>query len=452
MNEKTSVSGAKVPALRDRRRGFRLILSGLAALAITAGTLLPTTAASAATGFVQPVSGHVADIVDGCPAGSRPTHEGVDINGNSGAPIYAAASGTVTTAINSNATSGYGTQIVVTHADGYTTRYGHMVFGSLTVSQGASVTQGQRIGTVGSTGNSTGAHLHFEIKRNGSNVTNLYYRCGQPNVTALQPLGAGPSTPAVTDRSFSITTAGTLQGKTGMYEPVVDLRSNITAMDADGTTVAAVDTSGNVWVQQGSFSNGWVGLMGGAKDVAVDGDRFVVLGIDGTVWAKDGLYSTTWTNQLSGVTQIDAADGRLGVLKDNILFVKEGNLWTDWTNQAGGVTNFSLDGNRIGIISGNVAYVKEGNLWSSWVTMLAGTRLDLEGNRVAVLGGDGALVVKEGNLWESWTTVTGPGLTDFSLSGNRIAVVSGGSVLIKTGPVNAGWVGAYSNSVKVDLS
>lgn len=452
MNAQPRESLALVPSPPSTRRGLRLIMSSLAALVIAAGTLIPATAASAATGFVSPVSGHVADIVDGCPAGSRPSHEGVDINGNGGTPIYAAAAGTVATAINSSATSGYGTQVVITHADGYMTRYAHMVYGSIAVSQGATVAQGQRIGTVGSTGNSTGAHLHFEIKRNGSNVTNLYFYCGQPNVTALQPLGAGPSPTPVTDRSFSITTAGTLQGKTGMYEPVVNLRDNIKAMDADGTTVAAVDTSGNVWVQQGSFSNGWVGLMSGAVDVAIDGDRFVVLGADGTVWAKDGLYSTSWTNQLSGVTQIDAADGRIGVLKDNTLFVKEGNLWASWTNQGGGVTNFSLDGTRIGIISGGVAYVKEGNLWSSWVTMLAGSRIDLEGNRVAVLGGDGALVVKEGNLWEGWTTVTGPGLTDFSLSGNRIAVVSGGSVLIKTGPVNAGWVGAYGNSIRVDLA
>lgn len=433
-------------------RSSRLITAFLAALAIAAGTLIPTSAALAADGFVSPVSGHVADIVGGCPAGSRPSHEGVDINGNGGTNVYAAAGGTISTAINSQATSGYGTQIVITHPGGYTTRYAHMIYGSVTLSPGTTVTQGQPLGRVGSTGNSTGPHMHFEIKLNGNNVTNLYFSCGQANVTALQPLGAGPTTPAVTDRSFSITTAGTLQGKTGMYEPVVDLRSNIVAMDADGTTVAAVDTSGNVWVQQGSFSNGWVGLMSGAKDVAVDGERFVVLTNDGTVLAKDGLYSTTWTTQLGGATQIDADAGRLGVLAGGSLYVKEGNLWASWTTQSTNVTDFSLDGTRIGAISGGIAYVKEGNLWTNWVTMLAGSRIDLEGNRVAVLGGDGSVVAKEGNLWESWTTLTGPGVSDFSLSGNRVAVVSGGSVLIKTGALNAAWIGAFGNSKDVELS
>lgn len=424
----------------------------ITAVAIALATLVPAGTAAADTGFVSPVGGHVADIVGGCPAGSRPSHAGVDINGNGGTPVYAAAGGTVDVATVSTATSGYGTQVVIKHPDGYVTRYAHMVSTSLQVSAGQPVSAGQRIGTVGSTGNSTGPHMHFEIYRNGTNVTNLYFSCGQPNVNALQSIGAGPTTPAVTDRSFSITTAGTLQGKAGMYEPVVDLRSDIVAVDADGTTIAAVDTSGNVWVQQGSFSNGWVGLMSGAKDVAVDGDRYVVLMNDGTVLAKDGLYSTNWTTQLGGATKVDADAGRIGVLAGGSLYVKDGNLWASWTTQSTNATDFSLDGTRIGVVSGGTAYVKDGDLWASWVTMLAGSRIDLEGARVAVLTGDGTVVVKEGNLWESWNTLTGPGVSDFSLSGNRVAVVSGGSVLIKTGALNAAWIGAYANSKAIRLS
>lgn len=413
---------------------------------------MPTAAAVAADGFVSPVGGHVADIVGGCPSGSRPSHEGVDINQNATTNVYAAAGGTVSTAINSSATTGYGTQIVIAHPGGYTTRYAHMVNGSVTLTPGTQVSQGALLGRVGSTGNSTGAHMHFEIKLNGNNVTNLYFSCGQANVTALQPLGAGPTVPAVTDRSFSITSSGVLQGKTGMYEPVVDLRTNTVAVDADGTTTAAIDTSGNVWVQQGGFSNGWVGLIGGAKDVVVDGDRFVVLKTDGTVLAKDGLYSTNWTTQLTGVSQIDADAGRIGALASGILYVKEGNLWGSWTNQATNVSDFALNGSRIGIVSGGDALVKEGNLWTSWVTMRAGSRIELEGNRVAVLTPEGIVTLKEGNLWESWSNLTGPGITDYSLSGNRVAVLSGGSVLIKTGGLNAAWIGAYANSTGVRIS
>lgn len=424
----------------------------VAALALLVGSLISATPASADVGLVSPVSGHVADIVGGCPAGSRDSHAGVDINNNNGAPVYASAGGTVTYTQNSSLSTGYGTQVVITHADGYTTRYAHLVNGSITVGQGASVGQGQRIGTVGNTGNSTGPHLHFEIKRNDVNVTNLYFSCGQGNVTALQPIGAGPVTPPVTDRSFSITTTGTLQGKEGMYSPVVTLRENIAAVDADGTTVAAVDTAGNVWVQQGSFSNGWVGLMGGAKDVAVDGDRYVVLKTDGTVVAKDGLYSTAWLTQLAGVEKIDAADGRIGVLKAGHLFVKEGNLQAGWVDQGGGMTDFALDGTRIGVVSGPTVFVKEGNLYTSWVTMRNGVRVELEGTRVAVLTPEGVVSVKEGNLWTAWQDLTGPGVSDYSLSGNRVAVVSGGTVLIKTGALNAAWLGAFANSVSAKIS
>lgn len=433
-------------------RPLRLLAVALASFAIAAGIVVPTSAAVAADGFVSPVSGNVADIVGGCPAGSRPTHEGVDINGNGGTNVYAAAGGQIQTAVNSSSTSGYGSQIVIVHPGGYTTRYAHMVNGSVTLTPGTPVNQGTLLGKVGSTGNSTGPHMHFEIKLNGNNVTNLYFSCGQGSVAALQPLGAGPVTPAVTDRSFSLTSTGTLQGKAGMYEPVVALRNNIVAFDADGTTIAAVDTSGNVWVQQGSFTNGWVGLSGQAKDVAVDGDRFVVLKTDGTVIAKDGLYSTAWLTQLAGVEKIDAADGRLGVLKGGSLFVKEGNLQAGWVDQGGGVSDFALDGTRIGIISGGTAYVKEGNLYTAWVTMRNGSRVELEGSRIAVLTPDGIVTVKEGTLWSSWVNLTGPGVGDLSLSGNRVAVLSGGSVLIKTGALNATWIGAFANSKAIKIS
>ncbi|MFK4850204.1 hypothetical protein ACI3KT_01095 [Microbacterium sp. ZW T6_19] len=277
--------------------------------------------------------------------------------------------------------------------------------------------------------------------KDGCNHNHFEYR-GGPISVPIEDL----------DRSFSIATDGTLQAKTGMYQPIVNLRTDIVALDVDGTTTAAVDTAGNVWVQQGAFDSGWVGLAGGAKDVEVDGERFVVLKTDGTVIAKDGLYSTAWTTQLSGVDKIDADGGRLGVLKGGHLFVKEGNLWASWVDQGGGMTDFDLDGNRVGVISGGTAFVKEGDLYASWVTMRNGSRVELEGTRVAVLTPEGIVTVKEGNLWASWADLTGPGVSDFDLAGSRVAVVSGGSVLIKSGPLNAGWIGAYSNSKGVKLS
>lgn len=89
-------------------------------------------------------------------------HSGVDISdgGIYGQPISASDSGTVTFAGNDN--SGYGNYVIIDHGNGYKTLYGHC--SSLAVSAGQSVSKGDTVGYVGSTGNSTGPHLHFEIR------------------------------------------------------------------------------------------------------------------------------------------------------------------------------------------------------------------------------------------------------------------------------------------------
>lgn len=91
------------------------------------------------------------------------THSGIDIAAPSGANIVAAAAGTVTT---SQYSSSYGNYIIINHGGGVMTLYAHM--SSRGVSAGASVTAGQSIGKVGSTGISTGPHLHFEVFLNGT--------------------------------------------------------------------------------------------------------------------------------------------------------------------------------------------------------------------------------------------------------------------------------------------
>ena len=97
--------------------------------------------------------------------GTRKFHAGEDIPAGYGAEILAAASGTVITA---GWVSGYGNYTVIDHGGGMMTAYGHQ--SSIAVSVGQTVTQGQVIGYVGSTGNSTGPHLHFEVYINGSTV------------------------------------------------------------------------------------------------------------------------------------------------------------------------------------------------------------------------------------------------------------------------------------------
>ena len=98
-----------------------------------------------------------------CPYHGRELHGGVDIGASSGANVLASKGGTV---LISTYSSSYGNYIVLGHSDGTRTLYAHMK--SRAVQVGATVTQGQIIGYVGSTGNSTGPHLHFEVWQGSS--------------------------------------------------------------------------------------------------------------------------------------------------------------------------------------------------------------------------------------------------------------------------------------------
>jgi murein DD-endopeptidase MepM/ murein hydrolase activator NlpD len=101
-------------------------------------------------------------------------HGGIDISdsGIYGQEIIAADSGTVTFA-GGDPSTGYGYYVMIDHGNGYTTLYGHC--SSLAVSAGQTVAQGQTVGYVGSTGNSTGPHLHFEIRVNDVQTDPLGY-------------------------------------------------------------------------------------------------------------------------------------------------------------------------------------------------------------------------------------------------------------------------------------
>ncbi len=97
-------------------------------------------------------------------------HTGIDIPAPSGTDILAAKSGVVTTSTYNNS---YGNYVVVSHSDGTSTLYAHM--SRRGVSKGEVVSQGQYIGDVGTTGSSTGNHLHLEVRVNGSRVDPTQY-------------------------------------------------------------------------------------------------------------------------------------------------------------------------------------------------------------------------------------------------------------------------------------
>lgn len=125
------------------------------------------TGTPSASGFIWPVNGIV---VSGFGMRWGRMHEGIDITASTGTPIWAAAAGTV---IWSGWRGGYGNCVVVDHGNGLATLYAHA--SALLVAVGQSVSQGETVALVGSTGNSSGPHLHFEVRVNGVAVDPLLY-------------------------------------------------------------------------------------------------------------------------------------------------------------------------------------------------------------------------------------------------------------------------------------
>ena len=112
--------------------------------------------------FAWPTSGQLTDRF-GFRTLSGRWHNGLDISRGTGAPVYAADSGFVTFAGWTD--MGYGNLVVIDHRNGYETRYAHLQ--AFYVSAGQSVAKGTQIAAMGSTGNSTGPHLHFEVRYKG---------------------------------------------------------------------------------------------------------------------------------------------------------------------------------------------------------------------------------------------------------------------------------------------
>lgn len=119
------------------------------------------------SGWALPASGYITDGFGwriSPTEGASSYHQGTDIGAPCGDPIFAASSGTVEYA---GWNGGYGNFILIDHGNGIESAYGHIINGGTLVSSGEEVIVGEQIASVGTTGTSTGCHLHFEIRRGG---------------------------------------------------------------------------------------------------------------------------------------------------------------------------------------------------------------------------------------------------------------------------------------------
>ncbi len=115
--------------------------------------------------------------------GAGAMHAGLDFKGPVGTPIMAAADGVVSYA---GRHSGYGNCVEITHANGLVTRYAHL--SAFTVTLGQNVKRGVQIARMGSTGRSTGSHLHFEVRLDGQAINPLKFLEANPNVLKIQAI------------------------------------------------------------------------------------------------------------------------------------------------------------------------------------------------------------------------------------------------------------------------
>lgn len=432
-----------------------LVTSGVITIA---ASLFGAAPANAVTGaMIVPTTGTVSGYVGGycgVPDEDQP-HAGIDLFNAEGTSVVAAASGTVTSV---GSDPSYGNRIRIAHGAGYTTLYAHLKGGTFKVAVGQTVQQGQLLAEMGNTGDSTGPHLHFEVRKDEDpqDGINGFFPCGASR-TVGTPIAwdfpdLGSSTVA-TERYAVLDTAGKLWVKEGNpYSNWVIQASNVTSYSLSGNRIGVV-SGGTAYVKEGDLYAPWSQLSGGGgiKDLVLDGARVAMLGNDGILNVKEGALNAAWVQQTGGVKKVVMSGNRIGIIGTNaVVSVKEGDLYQPWVNQGVG-DDLSLSGSRIGVIVGGVAQVKEGTLWAGWNTMTGGsgaTDIELSGDRVGVLVSGGALIVKQGPLSAGWTNQLA-GVSQFSLSGDKIGILAGGTTHVKEGTLWDGWVVQMPSTTRI---
>jgi murein DD-endopeptidase MepM/ murein hydrolase activator NlpD len=172
----------------DLRVGQSLVIPGSyrTGMAASERGVRPYTGERASRQFMWPVAQGVVSSGFGIRNGAM--HEGVDIAAPTGTPVYAADSGSV---IFSGTLHGYGNTVIIRHDDGYVTVYGHNERNL--VAEGVRVARGQEIGRIGRSGRTTGANLHFEVRRDNVAQDPLAYLPEPASAGAISFAAAGGS-------------------------------------------------------------------------------------------------------------------------------------------------------------------------------------------------------------------------------------------------------------------
>ena len=226
----------------------------LAGLAVLSALSLSAFAAQAAPNFQLPFACN--QVWSGQTRTNHSPQRSIDFNraDDLGDPVVASAAGRVTVVRNLGNTS-YGRYVVIDHGGGWTTYYAHL--NSQSVSVGQSVSQGTRIGTVGSTGGSSGPHLHYEQRLNGSAVsikfngsTALYW--GTRNYTSRNGCGGGGVRGTVRTNGASLNVRSGPSTGTSIVGSLANGASVTIQCQTRGQSITGYYGTSNLWNRIGS--------------------------------------------------------------------------------------------------------------------------------------------------------------------------------------------------------